>query len=268
MHRKIPIVYEKEYEDASVTKKQRSFSVFKICVTTGGNAVWKINNRQVLVSEGDVYFLSNSDMRCFSYIDGSIKMIICEIDPLYMDKMFLPLFKERPTEIPRSFNIKNVKRFEYYIKEALRENSEKKDYSEYCICQSVNLALTEALRHFSRGMKLKTREIKDEVLEVLDYIDLHLAENFTLEQLAKEKNMSSSAMCKQFSKSVGVGFSKYVAQKRVEYVIDMIKKNKNMNILDAAFASGFKNSAAFYDTFKKMTGTTPKEIRKNRYYPL
>lgn len=268
MYRKIPIIYEATYSDSSVSKITRSFPSYKICVTISGYGVWMINNRQVSVSEGDVYFLSNTDMRTFIHIGEPLRMIICELDPFYIEKMFVPLFKDRPTEIPRSFSLKNMKRFEYYIKEALREKNEKKDYSEYCLCQSVNLALAEALRRFSKGTEFYDKEIRTEVKEVLYYIEQHISEEFSLEQLAKEKNMSASSLCKQFSKCVGIGFSKYVAQKRIEMVIDILRKNKNINILEAAFEAGFKNSASFYDTFRKVTGTTPKEIRKNKYYPL
>ena len=132
---------------------------------------------------------------------------------------------------------------------------------------SVNLALTEALRRFSNGNE-KTREMREEVLKALNYVETHLSEDISLEKIAKEQNMSASALCKQFSKSVGIGFSRYVSQKRIEEVIKLICKNRDINILDAAFSFGFKNSAAFYESFKRITGSTPKNIRKNPYYSL
>ena len=268
MYGKIPKVYESVYGKQSVKRKPRSFPNYKICITTEGYGVWMINNCQVSVSKGDVFFLNNTDLRTFIHIKEPLKMIICELEPLFIDKMFLPLFKNRPTELPRSFSIKNMPRFEQHMKEALREKNEKRDYSEYCIAQSVNLALTEALRRFSKSSEVYVKEVRGEVLSVLGYIENHLCEDFSLELLAIKNNMSASALCKQFSKSVGMGFSKYVAQKRIERVIDIIRDDKSVNILDAAFSAGFKNSAAFYDAFKRITGTTPKEIRKNRYYPL
>ena len=268
MYGKIPKVYEIVCGNETVNKTARSFSPYKICMATSGSGVWKINGSQVLVSKGDVFFLNNTDLRCFMHISEPIHMIICEFDPLSIDKMFVYLFKDRPTDLPRSFSVKNLSEFERNLKNALKEAKEKKPYSEICVINSVNLALTEALRRFLNGTETKEKEMRKEVIKTLDYVDKHLCEDISLEKIAKEQNMSASALCKQFSKSVGIGFSRYVSQKRVEGVIKTICKNREINILDAAFSYGFKNSAAFYEAFKRITGSTPKNIRKNPYYSL
>ena len=268
MYGKIPKVYEIVCGKEKINKIARSFSPYKVCMAVSGSGVWKINESQVLVSAGDVFFLSNIDLRCFMHISEPIKMIICELDPLSTDKMFIPLFKNRSTDLPRSFSVKNMPEFKKHMEDALKEAKNKKPYSEFCILNSVNLALTEALRRFSNGICGNEKEIRPEVIKTLDYVENHLSEDISLEKIAKEQNMSSSALCKQFSKGVGIGFSRYVSQKRIEGVIKLITKNKEINILDAAFSFGFKNSAAFYEAFKRVTGSTPKNIRKNPYYSL
>lgn len=268
MQGKFPKLYEIEYENIPEEKIQRTFSVYKIWIVTKGRGVCKINDRQVAVMEGDIFLMSNTDKRCFIHVSEKIRMIILEIEPKNLDKMFVPLFKKRTTHLPRSFSITKVPEFEKYIKNALKETNKKNDYANYYIENSVNLALTELLRAFSKRIKKEEKEMKKEIAEMLEYIEKNLEKEISLKEIAKLNKISPSALCKQFKKNVGVGFSKYVSQKRVEKVIEIITENKDIKVLDAAYSCGFRNSAAFYEAFKKNTGTTPLKIRKNLVYTL
>ena len=56
-----------------------------------------------------------------------------------------------------------------------------------------------------------------------------------------------------------MSFKKYVMSKKIERAVYLLKTTDS-KVIDIAFACGFNSISGFYDTFKKVTGTTPSKI--------
>src|SRR5690606_7693712 len=102
----------------------------------------------------------------------------------------------------------------------------------------------------------------DGIKKSRDYIQKHLDEKITLDQAASVANMSASHFCRVFKKATDMNFSEYVARIRVERAKEMLVES-NYTMAHIAYDCGFNSVTDFNRTFKKITGLTPTEFRKD-----
>lgn len=87
-------------------------------------------------------------------------------------------------------------------------------------------------------------------------------ENIPVTQLAEACKMSVSYFRRQFAESYGMSPVQYRNQLRIERARSLLADG-NCTVTEAAFASGFENLGYFCRYYKKLTGETPHETKKN-----
>ncbi|MCU0541055.1 MAG: AraC family transcriptional regulator [Oscillatoriaceae cyanobacterium Prado104] len=97
----------------------------------------------------------------------------------------------------------------------------------------------------------------------LEFIESHLDRPFTLAQLADALGMSVFYFSRQFKQSMGVAPHQYVTRRRIERAKDLLWHSQ-LPITDIALQVGFETPSAFSRLFRQLTGTTPKDFRKQR----
>jgi AraC-like DNA-binding protein len=87
----------------------------------------------------------------------------------------------------------------------------------------------------------------------------------TLSSLAKEMDLSRSQLSQLINEGIGDNFYNFVNQYRVEEVKRLMTdaRVKNFNMLGLALEAGFKSKSTFNLIFKRFTGLTPTQYRKN-----
>lgn len=98
---------------------------------------------------------------------------------------------------------------------------------------------------------------------VFDYIDRHMGDELTLEQLSQVANFSKYHFQRQFSEYTGIGVFKYVQLMRLKRASYRLVFNRLERIIDIALDAGFENPESFSRAFKNTFGQTPSEFRKN-----
>lgn len=106
------------------------------------------------------------------------------------------------------------------------------------------------------------------IVRLLDYMTdkkPYLDSELTLTSLAKDLNISRSQLSLLINDGIGGNFYDFINKYRVEEVkrlmIDPLVKN--YNLLGIALEAGFKSKSTFNLIFKRFTGLTPTEYRKN-----
>ncbi|HTJ52679.1 MAG TPA: helix-turn-helix domain-containing protein [Cyclobacteriaceae bacterium] len=99
------------------------------------------------------------------------------------------------------------------------------------------------------------------MVEKKPYLDAEL----TLSTLAKDLSMSRNQLSHLINVGVGANFYDFVNKYRVEEVKRLMTdpQVKNFNLLGIALEAGFKSKSTFNLIFKRFTGLTPTEYRKN-----
>lgn len=90
----------------------------------------------------------------------------------------------------------------------------------------------------------------------------NLSHQWTVEEMAAMVGLSTTLFNDKFKSYSGFSPIHYLINIRITEGIKLLKR-KNTNLTDIALDTGFYSSQHFSTTFKKLTGYTPSEFRKN-----
>ena len=102
------------------------------------------------------------------------------------------------------------------------------------------------------------------IIKAKNYIDLHYSENIGLIEVSNYLNISSCHLSKLFKEKTGENFSHYIISLRVQKSIELMKKTK-YSTDDIAEIVGYPNTNYFIKVFKKVTGKTISDYKKDQY---
>ena len=105
------------------------------------------------------------------------------------------------------------------------------------------------------------------IQKALDYIEQHLYEDISIENVASEVSFSIPHFYRIFSSVVGETPKSYIRKRRISNSALMLKESK-LKICDIAFKTGFESHEVFIRAFKKMYGVVPKQINLLEKLPL
>lgn len=104
-------------------------------------------------------------------------------------------------------------------------------------------------------------DLSVEIYEAVKYIEEHLTERLSLNQVASSINLSPNYLSSLFKKELGVGFVDYITEKRVERAKELLA-NTGLKTYEVAQQAGFGDESYFSKTFKRITGKRPSAFRK------
>ena len=101
------------------------------------------------------------------------------------------------------------------------------------------------------------------VNEIKSKIDRSIYEIDTVEQIAKELNISSSHAKNVFKKYTGITIFDYLFEKRMDEAKKLLS-DTDLHIYQIAEKLGYRSKAYFSSAFQKYTGVTPNAWRKDK----
>jgi AraC family transcriptional regulator len=101
------------------------------------------------------------------------------------------------------------------------------------------------------------------IWRVLDFISTHLADEITLEDMARVAGLSTFRFAHVFTKAVGLSPYRYISRLRLQNAMAEIVAGKS-SLAQIAFQAGFSSQASFTRAFFRTTGFTPGQYRKLR----
>jgi len=94
------------------------------------------------------------------------------------------------------------------------------------------------------------------IIRVMRHIEEHLSSRLSLDELAKQADMSKYHFCRFFNRHIGMSPMKYLTSRRIAKAKDLIRK-EDVPISVVASSVGFNDMSSFCVQFKHFTGTTP-----------
>lgn len=93
------------------------------------------------------------------------------------------------------------------------------------------------------------------------FIEEHLADDFSMEDVAKSVFLSFSYFSREFKSQTGENVVNYVIRRRMEVAIELVRTEK-YSVQEICAMVGYKDAKYFHRAFKKHTGYTVKEYQK------
>jgi len=96
--------------------------------------------------------------------------------------------------------------------------------------------------------------------EARQYIDLHYAEQISLDQIADTLRISHFYLSHLFSRENDFSFVEYITQVRMQKAKDLLAAGAK-NVSEAAYAVGYNDSNYFSKVFHRYFGVSPHAVR-------
>ncbi len=109
------------------------------------------------------------------------------------------------------------------------------------------------------------KEYVARINRVMDYIESHLADPMTLEELAEVAIFSKFHFHRIFSGMVGETLYEYIRRKRLERAAGLLSEQPDIPVADVAVACGYSSQSVFNRAFRDFFGMNPTRFRKHGY---
>lgn len=152
----------------------------------------------------------------------------------------------------------------YAIAQMLRQNTHRNNGTDYRNLSLSYFMISELMEHFriqeTEALKVKKKYMV-RLTNIVDYIHQHYKESFSLNDLAENQQLSVPYLSSFFNKYMGINFSQYYTNVKLEHAIEELLNTEN-SIETIAMENGFTESHAFVRAFKKKYGMLPSAYRK------
>jgi AraC family transcriptional regulator len=95
---------------------------------------------------------------------------------------------------------------------------------------------------------------------VLNYVGTNLERDITLRDLAREAGTSVFHFARLFKRRTGLSPHQYLLQRRIDQARSLLG-DENLSIGEVALRCGFAHPSHFSETFRRVTGVTPRAYR-------
>lgn len=194
-----------------------------------------------------------------TYSGQSVEVIALEIRP----ETLRSLMPEGDGELRLQTHLSTTDATLTSLAIAMRDEVERGCTSGRMHAQGLSMALVSYLQNRYGGAgnarRAPGRLSQADLRKVYDWVMEHLGEDFGIDQLAAELNMSAVHFTRLFRASTGSTPYRYVMEQRVRHSLALLEGR--LSLAEIAHAVGFSSQAHFTQVFKQLVGTTPARAR-------
>jgi len=117
--------------------------------------------------------------------------------------------------------------------------------------------------YWKEGYERKVVSISPAIKRALVYIDKNIQGDITREDVATYLDLSPDYICRLLRNECGLTINTYIIRAKVLRGRENLTANPNMKIGNLAESVGFSDANYFSRLFKKHTGITPQEFKRN-----
>lgn len=122
--------------------------------------------------------------------------------------------------------------------------------------------LLNVFNKFLQGKHASGKKIPVWAQELKEMIQDHIDTNLSLKELSKDLDINPSYLSREFSKHFdNLSFGDYIRKQRIDKAIELMA-DPSYSLTDIAYLTGFSDQSHFTRIFKKNTGESPSDFRK------
>lgn len=239
---------------------------YEIYYSISGGKQFLIDNCFYNIFPGDIFFINQYESHHLTQIDSQVhERIIISIHPDYLKSLCTEntdldaCFQNRSMRSNHkvSLTTEEQKNFQYFI----HKLSHIKGYGSDILEKAAFLELMVFLnkRFYKNRIADTDKEISSnaQVDSILSYINQHIEEPLSLEQLSSHFFLSSSYLCRLFKSATGTTINKYITAKRISHAKELLAEGYTVS--EASVKCGFNDYSNFFKAFTKATKVSPKK---------
>lgn len=244
---------------------------YEIYFFISGNAKYFIEKQVYSLNYGDLLITNNNEIHKSVVVPDEIyDVIYMQVDPKLIKLLSSPKFDLLNCFINRPHG-KNNKIFleekqlnsviELLQKIEQAYNSTSLGFEILLISYLLELLLIINLSFNENIEATESPTTFDTLTSILEYIDLNLSKDLSLQALEDKFNINRFYLSRLFKKNVGSTLHEYILFKRLALAKKLLENKKS--VTEACELSGFNDYYHFIRIFKKYVGTSPGQYKKN-----
>jgi AraC-like DNA-binding protein len=265
---KINLCGHVNYHDAIAVEKKtlnKNFRLhwhnyYEIEYITDGSGKEILNGKEVEIHEGVLNVISPSDFHEI-IVDSPLTMVKICFDISILDST---VFSEALNVLNgRLIRLggKNKELFDSLFETVFLQNEiyGKSKLFSTVIKNSLCSILLSAAEYLRKNCD-STENEKQNISAALAYVHANFKRHITLKKVAEAVHFSEAYLSRHFHESLGVTFSQYVKNLRMDYAKGLLL-NTDTEITNICYEAGFSSPQSFANEFKKIYKMTPSEYR-------
>lgn len=239
----------------------------KIIILISGNLNYTIEGKNYALKPYDIVLVNAGEIHRPNILDNSdYERII-----IYVSTQFLSAYSEREYDLNYCFQrakeehsnvlrIASIEKSKLYqvcleLEHSFKDQAFAKElYQKILFLEfMIQLNRTAILNHINY---LDSLNSNSKLLQIMEYINLHLTEEITVDALSEHFYLSRYYLMHYFKEETGYTIGNYITEKRLMLAKDLVQKGSSLT--QACYQSGFKNYSTFSRAFKKVFKTLPK----------
>ena len=234
----------------------------KLIVLLAGQADYAIEGEHYRLQPGDLVLVGRGSIHRPELRDGAFyeRMI------LYISPAFLDSFRQEDCQLDRCFcQAQEDFRYVYRtgpgdrLKELLlqlEQAQREEGFGARLLSRAIFLQLMVELNRATASRRFIPAAAGDsKVVALLQYLNLHLTEPLTIDQLASRFYISKYHMMHRFKEETGYTIHNYISEKRLLLAQQLLGQGHSLT--DACYACGYQDYSTFSRAYKKRFGQVP-----------
>ena len=222
-----------------------------------------VRNKRHFATAGDLFLIRSAEIHLIQPLCSDASMYICTFSPTLLHQLqpTVPLVNLHiPSDTLKQANIQDT--VFSLLQEAWLEAQQKGTYADLLIPSRIQLLYGLLLRHFEPETDAGKNPGKfTDFQKVLSYISENYHESIELSSIARQLCYSPSYVSSMFLAFSGVNFKIYLDTIRIREASRLLL-NTNLTVSEISSRCGFDNIRTFNNVFRRITGITPSQYRK------
>lgn len=256
-----------------------SHDFYELYFFIGGDASYLIENGHYRLQCGDILLISPQTLHQLDINDSkaTYERIVLWINPKYLRSLSsqitdltycFQICADRKDYLIRDLSLsRNIKTMLHSLYFMQNEDAFGNDIECENIIRSILLSLCKYQQKTKsdRASERLYKHTNQTVTDIINYIDLHIAENLSLDVIAEKFYLSKFYISHLFKKDTNSTLHQYILKKRLTLSKRFIESD--IAISEVCAKCGFQDYSHFFRAFKAEFGITPKQylslIRRN-----
>lgn len=133
---------------------------------------------------------------------------------------------------------------------------------KFAACDEIARCLCDIIRNIADSVPAQNQSYSFLVGRMLRYVQDNISQAIELKKIAEDVDRGQNYLGAIFKKEVGVRFSDYVLQKKMEMAKSTIRQEPDIKIYELATRVGYVDEKYFAKIFKAYYGITPGQMKR------
>ncbi len=232
----------------------------KILLLLSGSGGYSVAGSRYTLQPGDIVLIDSRTVHRPEFEPGTLyERVILYIDPEFLQRSSTPgcdlgaVFRSGHVLRPEEGEGRKL----FALAAQLERELSREEYGREILCSGLLLRL---LVHIGRSLRREdlaqpVTPANERVLAILRYLDTHLTEDISIDDLAERFFLSKYHLMHLFRRETGTTIHAYLTERRLGLARELIAAG--FSATDACFRSGWRSYCSFTRAYGKRFGTTP-----------